>query len=228
MTQRTMIGIVAAVLLGLARLASGESAGPDPLADPPIDPGLPKVLLIGDSICIGYTLRTRELLAGEANVLGIGTNGGPTLRGIDQIDTWLRDGDWDVIHFNWGLHDIRRDRKEGQTGPVPWQVDADQYRANLEALVQRLKQTGAVLIWATTTPVPEGAQSRVAGDEVLVNAIAAPIMAQHGVRVNDLHAHVLPRLSEFQRPANVHFTEEGSAFLAEAVATAIRDALPAE
>jgi hypothetical protein len=67
--------------------------------------GLPRVLLIGDSISMGYTLDVRELLKGKANVHRIPTNGGPTTNGLKNIKAWLGDSKWDVIHFNWGLHD---------------------------------------------------------------------------------------------------------------------------
>ena len=67
-------------------------------------PGLPRVLLIGDSISIGYTAHVRAMLKGVANVHRPLTNCGPTTRGLENIDAWLGDGKWDVIHFNWGLH----------------------------------------------------------------------------------------------------------------------------
>ncbi len=62
--------------------------------------GLPRVLLIGDSISIGYTVPVRKLLEGKANVHRPRTNCGPTTRGVQAIDEWLGDGKWDVIHFN--------------------------------------------------------------------------------------------------------------------------------
>jgi lysophospholipase L1-like esterase len=221
--------IVSALLFGLAAHAQVEDAESRAVfQDPDADPALPNVLLIGDSISIGYTKFTQRLLAGEANVFRIPVNGGPTTRGIEAIGEWLRDIEWDVIHFNWGLHDIRRDSPTADGDAGPWQVDEDAYRENLETLVGRMMRTGATLIWATTTPVPAGAARRVEGDELRVNAIAEPIMSHYGVMVNDLHARVLPRLDEFQREANVHFTEEGYAFLAEAVAVAIREVLPEE
>ena len=71
------------------------------------EPGLPRVLIIGDSISIGYTLDVRALLKGKANVHRIPTNGGPTTNGLKNIQAWLGDGKWDVIHFNWGLHDLK-------------------------------------------------------------------------------------------------------------------------
>ena len=70
-------------------------------------PGLPRVLLIGDSITIGYTLEVRELLKDQANVHRIPTNGGPTTNGLKNLQVWLGDSKWDVIHFNWGLHDLK-------------------------------------------------------------------------------------------------------------------------
>src|SRR6516225_9420353 len=69
--------------------------------------GLPRVLLIGDSISIGYTQPVRDLLKDKANVHRIPANGGPTKNGIANIDKWLGDGHWDVIHFNWGIHDLK-------------------------------------------------------------------------------------------------------------------------
>ncbi|HEX5104900.1 MAG TPA: SGNH/GDSL hydrolase family protein, partial [Pirellulaceae bacterium] len=44
--------------------------------------GLPRVLLIGDSISIGYTVAVREELKGKANVHRPATNCGPTTRGV--------------------------------------------------------------------------------------------------------------------------------------------------
>jgi hypothetical protein len=48
-----------------------------------------RVLLIGDSISIGYTLPTRKLLEGKANVHRIPANGGPTKNGVANIKKWL-------------------------------------------------------------------------------------------------------------------------------------------
>jgi lysophospholipase L1-like esterase len=191
----------------------------EPITDAP---GLPRALLIGDSISIGYTLMVRELLKGKANVHRIPENGGPTSNGVEKIDAWLGEGKWDVIHFNFGLHDIRR-MDGGQ-----WQVSRSGYENNLTRLVRRMKKTGAKLIFATTTPVPQGKLSppRIPGDEVTFNAIALRVMNAEGVGVNDLHAYAAPHLSEWQVPANVHFHEAGCRELAKKVAAAIVAALP--
>ncbi|MEW4527795.1 SGNH/GDSL hydrolase family protein [Maioricimonas sp. JC845] len=192
------------------------------------NPDLPRVLLIGDSISIGYTVPVRKKLEGEANVHRIPTNGGPTTRGLAQIDAWLGDGHWDVIHFNWGLHDLKYMDEKGRLVDIAngkQQVPLAEYEANLRKLVTRLKETGAHLIWCATTPVPPGSVGREPGDEVKYNAVAARVMRDMGVEINDLYGYARPRLSEIQREANVHFTTAGSAVLADQVVATIRAAL---
>ncbi len=186
---------------------------------------LPRVLIIGDSISIGYTESVRTMLGDEAEVVHNPGNASHTWNGLEKLDAWLGRDRWDVIHFNWGLHDVKymKDNRLDSTGQRVSTLD--QYRENLEKLVGRLEATGAALIWASTTPIPDGAQGRKQGEEVEANAAAAEIMARRGVAVNDLHGRVLPELARFQRPRNVHFTPEGSEFLALHVGQSIRAAL---
>jgi acetyl esterase len=194
--------------------------------------GLPRVLLIGDSISIGYTLPVRRLLAGRANVHRIPANARHTGIGLENIQKWLGEGKWDVIHFNWGLHDLcyrSRDAKTpGRNDKVNGSLDLtfEEYQQNLRKLVKILKATGARLIWASTTPVPDGEPGRIKGDEIKYNKAAEKIMKENGVMINDLYAHALPKLSQIQLPnGNVHFTAEGSQYLAENVAASILKAL---
>jgi len=198
-------------------------------------PGLPRVLLIGDSISIGYTLSAREALKGVANVHRIPTNGGPTSKGLSNIEDWLGSSKWDVIHFNWGLHDLCYRHPDSKTqghrdkvnGSVTHSVE--EYSRNLEKLVVRMKKTGSRLIFATTTPVPQGEAGRKVGDDILYNKAALTVMRKHKVSINDLHGLMANRMSQFGiRPGNVHFTPEGSMLLAEKVAKALKKALPAE
>lgn len=230
--QMAMVVCTLSVTILWADLTSGAERRRDPAMEPVEDvPGLPRVLLIGDSISIGYTIPARRLLEGEANVHRPPTNCGPTTRGLEAIDSWLGSGRWDVIHFNWGLHDLKYIADDSAVLADPkasnsrQQVPLDQYAANLERLVERMKQTGAMLIWATTTPVPEGSAGRVPGDDEKYNAAARSIMEKHGVAVDDLYAFSKPRLAEIQLPANVHFTPAGYQALAGEVAAAIRKAL---
>jgi acyl-CoA thioesterase-1 len=56
---------------------------------------------------MGYTLPVRELLKGKANVHRPAAICGETARGLKSLDSWLSDGRWDVIHFTFGLHDLK-------------------------------------------------------------------------------------------------------------------------
>jgi acyl-CoA thioesterase-1 len=186
-------------------------------------PGLPRVLLIGDSISIGYTAAVREALARRANVHRAPVNCGASSKGVAEIDQWLGPDRWDVIHFNFGLHDVRL--LKGEKLNVP----PEKYADNLRRILARLQQTGARLIWATTTPVPPklktGQFPRHPGDIDRYNAIAAEIMGPAGVATDDLHAAVRDRMSELQNPFDVHFNQAGYAVLAEKVTAAIAVAL---
>ncbi len=227
MTQGlAMKRILILVALALAFTLTGANLAQDkkkvdpafePVKD---DPKLPRVLLIGDSISIGYTPATRKLLAGKANVHRIPDNGGPSDNGVKNIKKWLGEGKWDVIHFNWGLHDLK-------LGTGKHQVPIEDYEKNLRELVKAMKGTGAKLIWASTTPVPEGKTNppRKNSDVIEYNKVAKKIMEENGIAVNDLYAFALPQLDKIQQPVNVHFTAKGSEALAERVAAAIEAAL---
>ena len=197
------------------------------------EPALPNVLILGDSISIGYTRGVRALLKGKANVYRPVLGDRPdncsgTTRGIQMIDRWLGERKWDVIHFNFGLHDLKHVAKpgadQGTNNPEdPLQASVEQYAQNLEVIVQKLQATKARLIFATTTPVAPGTTNpfRDPADPARYNAAALKIMNMHGVRVNDLFGFCEPQLGKLQMPMNVHFTPQGSKALAQQVAEAI-------
>ncbi len=219
MLTRSVFWILASLLPLLATAQSKK----DPRLAPPIDdPVLPRVLLIGDSISIGYTLPVRMRLESKANLHRIPANGGPTTRGLSNIEKWLGDSKWDLIHFNWGIHDLRR-MEDGKR-----QVEPADYEKNLRLLVARLKKTKATLIWASTTPIPDPPlqPERTFGDETEYNKIAEKIMKEEGIAINDLHSWILPRFSKLQKPKDLHYLPEGSEFLAEKVSHEILKQLP--
>jgi len=199
----------------LAAVAVAQA--PDPLREIVDQPGLPRLLIIGDSISMGYTEPLRRKLAGTFNVHHIPENGGPTSNGVAHIDKWLGDSHWDVIVFNFGLHDLKLDEKGGH------QVEIPQYEANLKLIAERLKKTGAKLIWVTTTPVPSGKLSppRKTEDVVEYNRAAVRVLSDLRVFGWDLYFSVLTRVGELQLKENVHFTPAGYEFLAQQVKIAI-------
>jgi lysophospholipase L1-like esterase len=192
------------------------------------------VLLLGDSIAIGYTPVVRALMAGRANVHRPAANCGDTRAGLEHLTTWLGATKWDVIHFNWGLHDLcyrhpestvygHRDKVNGTIA-----VPLEQYERHLEELVTRLKATGAKLIWAATTVVPAGEAGRFVGDDEKYNTAAARVMQRHGIAIDDLHALTKEFPADlFTQPGDVHYTPAGNERLGRQVAEVIRRALPA-
>jgi acyl-CoA thioesterase-1 len=221
-----MVRVGLLLLAALSAFAQANDFSPQSPAFAPVteQPGLPRVLLIGDSISIGYTVTVQKALAGRANVLRIPENGADTANGLKKLESWLGDSHWDVIHFNWGLHDLK------VTPDGPRQVPLEQYEQNLARLVATLKNTGARLIWASTTPVPEGRQNpvREAADVGRYNAAARRVMQANGIATDDLYAAALPRISEIQLPGNVHFNQLGWDLLGQQAAAAIRKTLDAK
>ena len=104
-------------------------------------------------------------------------------------------------------------------------VPVEVYEKNLTELVQRLKKTGAKLIWCTTTPVPEGAHGRVPGEEAKYNAAALRVMQAAGVPVDDLCAFVAPQRAKLGLLKDVHYTSAGYAALAGEVVKALEPLL---
>ncbi|MBN2449303.1 MAG: SGNH/GDSL hydrolase family protein [Lentisphaeria bacterium] len=168
------------------------------------DPALPRVLLIGDSISRAYTVPVRRGLAGKANVHRAPANCGPTDSGLRNMDTWLDQGTraWDIIHFNFGIHDRRK--------------TAEEYAANLDRVIGRLQQTGATLVWARTTPFGPNI-ARGEDESIPLNRVADEVVRRHGIAVCDLHSAVIGRIAEVQGSDHTHFQAEGVRLLAEQV-----------
>lgn len=197
----------------------------------------PKALLLGDSISIGYTDFVVGILDGEVDVhRPLNANGGylnceGTTKAKAEIDSWLGVGSWDVIHFNFGLHDLKHvDPVTGRNSRKPedpQQANVEQYAENLEAIVTKLKSTKAPLIFATTTPYPDdpGGPLRDPGQPERYNAAALAIMRRHGVTVNDLYGLVHSRMDEFLPPRNVHPRRAAYLVMARQVVAHLRKAL---
>lgn len=251
MKRLTFLKLAAASFCGLATASPPDQQALDPHTpkadlkgswDSKIDPALPNVLILGDSISVAYTRPVRKAMEDTANVVRpmrrdgrSPDNCGDTIIGLANIDRWLGEIKWDVIHFNWGLWDLcyrhpestvqgNRDKEKGTLSVPP-----DDYEANLEKLVTRLKQTGAKLVWASTTLVPEGEQGRFVGDDAKYNAVAARVMKKHGIPINDLYqlSASFPA-DHFSGPGDVHFTAKASAKLAAQVTKTIRSTLQAD
>ncbi len=194
------------------------------------DPKLPRVLLIGDSITMGYTQPLRELLANKANVQHPAENCGASRRILEHLDLYLGKKRWDVIQLNCGIHDLTYLDRDGKVaGPKiggKTQVPLDEYRTNLEAIVARLKKTGATLIWCSTTPMNHPDVYRLPEDVDRYNEVAKAVMDKNGVQINDLNKRVHAFKKPMWTPEGVHFTAAGYTELAKSAAPVIEAALP--
>lgn len=200
----------------------------DPFSKPfdnPVDKlGLPRVLIIGDSISIGYTPRVRKILNGRANVHRPKTNCKWSAFGDQKINEWIGNEKWDLIHFNFGLWDWYGWSQEIKANPRS-------YSKSLDNIVQNLKKSGAKLVFAMTTPPCVGPEKN-AGIKISkarakqFNQAALRVMKKHGVMVNDLYALIENEQKRYQLGENdVHYNESGRDLLAAQVATFIKKQL---
>ena len=183
-----------------------------------------KILIIGDSISIGYTPFVKEALKDRAEVVHNKGNAQHTGTGLLKLEEWLGEENWDIIQFNWGLWDLcyrhpdakpygNRDKIKGTLTFSP-----EDYAANLDKLVKRLKQTNAKLIFVTTSYVPPGEAGRIEGDEKRYNKRALEVMKKNGIMVNDIHKYSKKVHAKHKSAkGDVHYTEEGYKLLANKI-----------
>lgn len=174
------------------------------------NPHLPRLLIIGDSISRGYTLAVRHALAGKVNAHRAPANCGPTANGLKNIDKWIGDSKWDVITWNFGIHD--RD------------TDSKVYARNLEVLLAHLRKTGAKIVWVRTTPAPPSGISHEgysAEQCDRLNRVADRVMSRAGIPEVDLYSLMLPHLNDQQLLDSVHFTEAGYQRMGNEIAAAV-------
>lgn len=175
------------------------------------DSKLPRVLLIGDSIVRGYEAKVRNGLAGEAYIAFCATSKGaddPSY--LKELAYVLGEYKYDVIHFNNGLHSL-------SANPEKW-------KAGLCAalgLIQE-KGNGAKIIWASSTPLKD-----VAATESVkrLNAIAAEVMSENHIPVNDLFKLMDPMNRSTYWVDTFHFNAAATDLQANQVVKNIRETL---
>ncbi|MFV0468192.1 MAG: SGNH/GDSL hydrolase family protein [Dysgonomonas sp.] len=175
------------------------------------------VLIIGDSISIGYTPFVKKDLEKKAQVFHNPGNAQHTGVGLNKVKEWIGDTNWDVIQFNWGLWDLcyrsPESKVQGNRDKINGIItnSVDVYVANLDSIVTILKQeTNAKLIFVTSTFIPEDEEGRFYEDAMVYNDGAIEVMKKHDVYVNDIYA----KSAKIHRKHgmgsnNVHYTKEG-------------------
>ena len=184
------------------------------------DKKLPRVLLIGDSISVGYSNFVKDRLKGKANVDRLSTSKAiddPAL--LKETEYAIEGYKHAVIHFNNGLHG--------------WHVTEKDYEKCLQAYVKKLRELApdARLIWAGTTPYPSSKPGVTLDKEknavVLArNAIAEKVMKENNIPINDLYTLMVGDLDHLTASkGNVHYNEKGRTMQGEAVAKEILKAI---
>jgi lysophospholipase L1-like esterase/dienelactone hydrolase len=208
------------ILFIFAPFASTQPKPPDKPAD------LPKIVLIGDSIRMGYAPLVTKRLEGKAVVVSNKANGGDTANVLKHLDEWVIREKPDIVHINAGLHDLKLDKSK-----KTYQVELEQYEKNLKEIVARIrKETKATIIFADTTPIHDERHAKRGGDfdrkEADVeryNKAALAVMKAEGITVHDLHGLVMQHGMETMLGNDgTHYTPAGYEVLAEAVADVIQ------
>lgn len=231
-TLITVLTIACSTLLAPAQTTRPTTAPATRPVDPALiqfedDPKLPRVLIIGDSISMGYTPIVRAMMKDKANIHHPPENCAWSSHGLEKLDQWLGDKKWDVITFNFGLHDLKY--VDGKNNAVAVEkgrllASPEEYEKNLREIAKRLKAASAKVIFVNTTPVPTKTGTRIEGSESKYNEAAARVMKDEEIPTVDLHAVVVAN-PKLQLPANVHFTTDGYKALGQRVKETIEEAL---
>ncbi len=174
---------------------------------------LPRVLLVGDSICQGYQQAVRELLRGKcyvdffANTYAVDS---PIYRALFKL--FYKDSHYDLVHFNHGLHGGH--------------MRINTYKNGLEKL---LMNVDTKLTIATSTIVYEEGNDKIhKGWMKLVNKrneALRELAVTHGYEVNDLFATSAEIPKEYRYQDGIHYVTEGYKVLAKQVAKSITETL---
>ena len=165
------------------------------------------ILLIGDSIRIGYDKSVKRSLEGVANVYFPEENcrfASYVLRYLHEYKELVKDGKVDILHWNAGLWDCLRLFEEEPHTPK------DVYAYYIDRICMRIKTVfpDATVIFATSTRVQSEKMSkdfkRYNEEIEEYNRIAVEVVKKHGFAVNDLYA-VSASLPESAHSDAVHY-----------------------
>jgi len=184
---------------------------------------LPVVLLVGDSIRIGYAPMVKQQLANKAIVKWPDENCEDSGKILNNIEKYIEVNKPDLIYINCGLHDIKSER-----GTNNKKIPIETYENNLNKIISIIKSKNIKILWATTTPVIEEWNNKIQSfdrlnkDIIQYNAIASKVMFSQGIRVID-HYQVIEKADKqaaFKKDG-VHYTDKGSEILSAKVSQEI-------
>ena len=186
-------------------------------------PGLPRILLLGDSIARGIRSSTQQLYNGQANIQGAPTNCAGFAKYRMGLKDWLGYCPWDLVQFNVGMH-FHPELLDNSTS---W---PEQYRKEITNIVNQIRahSPSTHIVFALTTPSPFDSAATTpkratcphydkfhkAGFATSLNDVARSLSQELGIIINDRYSAILPVLEQYQMECNIHYYGEGYEFLA--------------
>lgn len=190
-----------------------------------------KILLLGDSIRLGYDKYVKLAFKDKAEVFFPTENCRDSTYVLRSFYFWkdeLKLGeDLDVIHFNTGLWDCLK-LIDGKYLNAP-----EKYKENIERICYHIREwfPNAKVIFATSTPVREelfGECKRFNKDTEAYNAAACEIVKKYGWAVNDLYSVMSNSPLECYSDMTHFYTKEGTKIITNAVVESISKQLDLE
>ena len=204
---------------------------------------LPNVLILGDSISLGYTPAVKKILAGRANVSRPACNCGPSQFYLRNMRNWVGTNHWDVIHVNFGIWDNHYLKGPSDGMGLYWgrevtnalppvakgtairdlgfriRTPIGDYERNLRTILTFLKSRADNVVFGLTTPLTGWEKDDRCGRIRVYNELAADVCTELGVAVDDLYA-VAERHLDCQTDG-CHFNGKGYDLLAKAVVKSV-------
>lgn len=184
--------------------------------------GLPRVLLLGDSISINVRYATQTLFRSQANILGSPTNCASFNRYENFLKDWLGHCPWDVVQFNVGMH------FHPKANDLSWE---EEYANGIRDIVHAIRTHSpkTKVVFALTTPSPFDSMATFpnkstcqhydlfhkAGFVSAMNDVVLSLAGELGLVLNDRYSLVLPNLQDYQNDCDIHFNNQGNIVLAK-------------
>ena len=184
-----------------------------------------KIVLIGDSIRMGYDKYVKDALAGVAEVYYPGENSRFAEYVLRYAHEWKKNGEWgddvDLVHWNAGLWDALE-----LFGDEPL-TSLDYYAQAIARIDRRLRMLfpNAHMIFATSTPVKEewGRPDFMRHNQTIekYNQTALAALAHTDTEINDLYRWMKDVPDSYRSDWVHYYTTEGTAYIGGRVLSVI-------
>lgn len=186
-----------------------------------------KILLIGDSIRMGYDKYVAAALEGSAEVYYPKENCRFTPYVLRYLHVWVGESnfgeDTDCVHWNAGLWDCLNFFEDGPMVPI------EMYEQYLHRICRRIQRfcPKAEVIFATSTPVNEAGYDKpkdVLRQNHIIeqyNAVAVNVVKQYGFHINDLYGFLKDKPLSWHSDKTHYYTKDATCAITDQVVNTI-------